>query len=575
MHHRKKLLFITLCSFTWAAACGGESTTPGENGGVVLLDEDMSSTDPPDEGIEDQDPSMEDLSSTGCSENEFELEQDLEIGGESLAAGCYARCESSQDCQQPTPTCYDALSQPICVPENIPLPGPECGDGVVEGDEVCDGDCLMDATTCPLPQDSCMQAVLEGSSQTCDVVCSEAPIEACQSDDGCCPSGCAAANDNDCAPEQIATGAPCTSARDCIGDARFTGQGCFISWVWMDGYCSSMCESDDDCGGDGECLPTNEGSFCYDRCTNNSDCRDGYSCQRAGGSLFCGPVNGQGTTKAGDACQTHAQCGQGEYCQPHQTGFPDGFCSKPCRTSNDCNAGTRCVAETVPDNQTPLGFCSPSCTQDSQCRDGYGCLVGGACWPMASGTGEIGDACASRTDCAGGGIGSCVDDGYGFPDGYCTYNCQSDAECGESGHCSNQTCALSCMVDEDCPRSGYVCADGDADGRGECLPGGDGASEVGGACRNVSDCSGGFSARCINTFGSDPEWTAGYCTSQCSPEAACPSGSHCGNPSPNEQSTICLQTCQASADCRDGYSCIDKDQDGAKECVPRPTFSGP
>ncbi len=70
-----------------------------------------------------------------------------------------------------------------------------CGNGAVDAGETCDppGTCPAscdDANTCTADQ-------LTGSAQNCNVACSNTPVTACTSGDGCCPSGCGS-TDSDC-----------------------------------------------------------------------------------------------------------------------------------------------------------------------------------------------------------------------------------------------------------------------------------------------------------------------------------------------------------------------------------------
>lgn len=78
----------------------------------------------------------------------------------------------------------DATTDPDCAPE--------CGNGVVEPGERCDGDC---PTACP--DRACVSRRLVGSG--CDARCEDSPITACAHGDGCCPSGCDVGRDSDCA----------------------------------------------------------------------------------------------------------------------------------------------------------------------------------------------------------------------------------------------------------------------------------------------------------------------------------------------------------------------------------------
>ncbi|UQA60630.1 choice-of-anchor Q domain-containing protein [Polyangium aurulentum] len=108
---------------------------------------------------------------------------------------------------------------------------PECGNGIVEAGELCDGDC---PTSCQDDGDACTAEALMGADTTCDAVCTIAAVTVCTSGDGCCPAGCAAPEDLDCAacdvrvPEDQPTIADAILAAPqpgvvCIGPGTYTG----------------------------------------------------------------------------------------------------------------------------------------------------------------------------------------------------------------------------------------------------------------------------------------------------------------------------------------------------------------
>jgi hypothetical protein len=73
-----------------------------------------------------------------------------------------------------------------------------CGNGVIEGSEICEGDC---PTSCTDP-DVCTDAVLQGSPSNCTSKCVNVPKRANTVKDGCCPPGTTNANvDGDCEPK--------------------------------------------------------------------------------------------------------------------------------------------------------------------------------------------------------------------------------------------------------------------------------------------------------------------------------------------------------------------------------------
>jgi hypothetical protein len=109
-----------------------------------------------------------------------------------------------------------------------------CGDGVVEGTESCDrgitaghqGACLG---TCD-DGNACTVDVATGSTEGCTRTCSNHPIVACIADDGCCPAGCSAASDRDCAPVcndgRIGAGETCDPPSTCATSCPDDGDPC-------------------------------------------------------------------------------------------------------------------------------------------------------------------------------------------------------------------------------------------------------------------------------------------------------------------------------------------------------------
>ena len=74
----------------------------------------------------------------------------------------------------------------------------------------------------------------------------------------------------------------------------------------------------------------------------------------------------------GSRCGTNGQCGTAPY-DCAATGYPYGYCEKPCTTDGDCPADSLCSAT--------VHACRRVCTMTSDCRhdDGY------SCQPLVSG----------------------------------------------------------------------------------------------------------------------------------------------------------------------------------------------
>lgn len=84
-----------------------------------------------------------------------------------------------------------------------------CGNGVVEPGETCDGSGCPTAAACD-DGDACTTESLVGGAATCDAACVSDPVVTCVDGDGCCPSGCKAATDDDCAAPALDCSDPTT-----------------------------------------------------------------------------------------------------------------------------------------------------------------------------------------------------------------------------------------------------------------------------------------------------------------------------------------------------------------------------
>ena len=77
--------------------------------------------------------------------------------------------------------------------------------------------------------------------------------------------------------------APCGANADCLPAdnalAGLFGGSCIAADAgWPGGYCSAaLCTADQQCPGNGYCVPTQDGTFCYANC-NAEPCRTGYLC---------------------------------------------------------------------------------------------------------------------------------------------------------------------------------------------------------------------------------------------------------------------------------------------------------
>ncbi len=439
-----------------------------------------------------------------------------------------------------------------------------CGDGVLDEGEACDGDC---PTSCDDLTNMCGTYELVGSAADCSAACEFRPV-ACGAADGCCPAGCDASNDPECSNE--------------------CGNGVVEDPEICDGACPATCDDGNACTTD---VMDGSPSTCDATCRNTSitACVDGDGC--------C--PNGCDSSTDGDCSSS---CGNGVV-------DPGELCDGDCPTS--CDDGDECTTDTLTGSASA---CTASCNYatTSACIHGDGCCpagcssdtdddcttnpndllvcaaLGATCGSIQGPTGTVncgtcsgGQTCRNNTcsrdqwigdECVSGdGCPRCLTEAkYGYDDGYCSKNCQSDSACAPDAKCVDYDnnglglCLASCSTNSDC-RSGHYCQPGPGAGANTCVPGGSGNGAVGSSCSTYSQCAGGLDGSCaLESNG----WKGGYCIVWCDSDADCPSGSSC------DDGRFCTDNCQSDADCRSGYLCFDGDQGGTKTCLPAGVGNG-
>jgi hypothetical protein len=472
------------------------------------------------------------------------------------------------------------------MPEDMDVPG-VCGDGEVTGNETCDGDCISSPTECD-DNDACTINAVQGSAAQCNSVCDfSQPVTMCDggASDGCCPAGCDGSNDADCdpvVPMESQAGIACAMDTDCGMDGFCVTPG--IDATFVGGYCITVlgCADNTSCGGDNICAPVfQDGSTgCLDGCAADADCRTGYTCQgdpndpNAPGACFPEPAPITGVT--GIACASDMECDDAEVCIGSDSGFAGGYCTRACQVDTECPTGSACH---INDTDNNSGLCLDNCMLTTDCRTpNYECFAPfplstvDACFPVASGSGLVGDVCDSVLDCAGGQTGLCITEAQGFNAGYCSVQCVVDADCA-TGHCSAQfgVCLDSCTMDSECRTPGYLCDDADADQVLECFPGSTGTGALGTACTDTSECAGRLDAFCL-AEADNSAFSGGYClTSGCIVDADCAAGGVCLEQQGGDN--LCVDGCATDADCRsaEGYTCQPLVQNGPNvACFPAP-----
>ncbi len=331
-----------------------------------------------------------------------------------------------------------------------------CGNGIVDGNESCDraiprgqnGACQ---TNCD-DADACTSDTLRGDAASCSAMCSNTRINACLNNDGCCPAGCGAGNDNDC---QTLYGSACTSDNQCGSDGICTD--------YPGGFCTKICQNNAECGANAFCA----GGVCVPSCQSAADCRPGHACNNfygISGTKTCS-LSGAALRKPGTSCTRDGQC-QSNFRSAvciDEVAFPDiagGVCTTSCQGTNDsCQKGASCSVDV-----NGGAICLKPCVNDSNCRQGFSCVDRGnganVCFVSADGNGDVGDPCSGIHDCSGGSSGLCLKDLDG---GYCTLRCTGNTQiCGPDNCVGTQNgesyCLKSCATNFEC-RSGYTCQD--------------------------------------------------------------------------------------------------------------------
>ena len=118
---------------------------------------------------------------------------------ESVESG--AASESSAQCRYtPISVCAsgDGCCPAGCTFQNDSDCSRSCGNNQVEANESCDPPASCPSGSSCNDNNACTADSLTGSAASCSAKCVNAPISACASGDGCCPSGCTAGNDADC-----------------------------------------------------------------------------------------------------------------------------------------------------------------------------------------------------------------------------------------------------------------------------------------------------------------------------------------------------------------------------------------
>jgi hypothetical protein len=367
-------------------------------------------------------------------------------------------------------------------------------------------------------------------------------------------------------------GAHCNLAEQCA-DGLVPGECLTMIWAIEapDGYCTGLgCHEAADCPGGADvavCAELYAGiNVCLARCGIEDDCRttEGYHCLDPDQT---GPI----PNVCLPFCTTAGGCPGGQSC--HTGGRPP-LChesagavnGQPCEHHADCAAGSYCLAERALFGGWPQGYCTQDCRSDAVCSNGGVCVL----------------SCSNEDD-------NLLND-----------PCNDDGTPGSEDPSNLGICMESCVRGTgSCPRPGYVCKSvgpGSGHNLDVCAPdcgesaGGCGGVGwtcdpfagvfIGGATYGYGRCqppldetalggtcqvtSGCRGAFCISE--SLTGYPQGLCAEECGLGDPCPTGFECTGG--GLLAGLCFRPCTVGVtECRPGTRCADLGW-GVITCVP-------
>jgi hypothetical protein len=456
-----------------------------------------------------------------------------------------------------------------------------CDNGKIEAGETCDP-----RTTCPktCPPVACMKRKMVG--QDCSVQCvDDGAITACANNDGCCPSGCNNANDNDC--PAVCGNLTLEGDEVCDpGSGHECPQGCppiacMTRQLKGKDQCHSVCVSD---GTITDCKAVSDGC-CPSGCHRNPDLM-GYDAD-------CLPRCGNGVTEAPELCDANCQTIQ-DSCKNDKNNIRvySGFvtsCTSACaatmrtcdRTARDQTVGDgycpdACTWETDPDCKRdqgqPCSLASGECGAGLSCTDNVCCNqatcgqcgmcapVTGLCNPITGDDTRAGTTCSSTTSTCDNGVcklkvgqsGCFIPTGGGPPLGCITNVCIADRCCSDNcaaGHgtlCAATGCSgTSCDFPSNNPcDQNPTCS---ADKRSVMQP----------RCDGHGGCVNSLPEPC-KAFTCDDSSAKAVCRTQCNGSSDCQAEYTCD---------LGSHQCLLKA----GQPCTDKDQCSSGACLGSPS----
>ena len=425
-----------------------------------------------------------------------------------------------------------------------------CGDGALQAHERCDPNLPADSQgACPTSCDdglACTNDVLEGSPETCDAVCTHAVISACINGDGCCPSDCVAANDDDCVDSVV------------CGDGVVSGtETCDPGILSGDGACPTLA----DCPV-AACMTqriTGSPTMCDAACaaTPITACVSGDGCCPAGCNASndsdCSATCGNGVVEPGEVCDSNCP-----------TSCDDG---NPCTTGTLQGSAATCdaICISIPVTSCTLGdlCCPPGCTSatdtdcSATCGDGVVDAPNETCDPPSS----------CPTDCDDG--NACTDDVMTGSAANCNVRCQHNIRtvCVSDG-----CCAPGCTANND-PDCGSTCGNGIVEPGETCDQNCPTTCDDQDACTTdtMTGSATACTLQCTNTPVTSCVSGDGCCPPGCNANNDSDCGSVCGN-GVIESGETCDGNCPPS--CNDGNACtLDVRSGTSAQCNVTCTYS--
>ena len=226
---------------------------------------------------------------------------------------------------------------------------PTCGNGVVEKGETCDL-----PSSCPTScndGNACTIDHMTGSRANCNVACTHTAITTCVAGDGCCPAGCNANSDSDCAPK-------------CGNGVVERGETCDPK-----SSCPTSCDDKNACTVD---QMTGSSATCNVACTHTAittcGAADGCCLAKCNANTDpdCSPTCGNGAVEKGETCDPPASCptncDDNDPCTIDQMTGSSANCNVVCtHTSKGCSLASTDKCCPVGCNANTDLDCSPTC----------------------------------------------------------------------------------------------------------------------------------------------------------------------------------------------------------------------